>query len=105
MGSSDNRIQSLAVHPGLAQVLRMRPPARPAAPLRPARTPSHLFGIDKAEAPAALWLSTLFDASNLRFTGAYIDGPALAGNPDSAFTSPARATTRHWMDRIRDVAD
>lgn len=80
------------------------PPARPRAATRVARAPRippHLFGIDKAEAPPAAWLKDLFDVSNLRFTGAYIDGPPLTGNPAASFTIPSRAySSRHWMDRV-----
>ena len=62
--------------------------------------PPAYFGIDKAEAPASTWLRALYDASNLRITGAYIDGPALHGHPTAEFTSPSMATSRHWMERV-----
>jgi hypothetical protein len=62
--------------------------------------PPALFGIDKAEAPASAWLQALYDVSDLRFTGAYIDGPVLPGHRREEFTSPSMATNRHWMERV-----
>lgn len=83
----------------------MTPPTRrPTSP--PAvrhSVPAALFGIDKAEAPPVAWLRTLYDASNPRFFGAYIDGPALTGHTSAEFTSPSQTAVRHWMSRVPEV--
>ncbi|MFD3555879.1 hypothetical protein ACFWWA_27830 [Streptomyces goshikiensis] len=101
------------------------PPAPPPAPARPAPPPSpvprpaqapagppvpapriapYLFGFDRSVAPAPGWLTELFDASNLRFAGAYVDGPPVAGNPPASFTVSSRSPDRHWMDRLGAAA-
>lgn len=81
------------------------PGRAPAGPPVPApRIAPYLFGFDRAEAPAPGWLTELYDASNLRFTGAYIDGPPVAGNPPGSFTISSRSPDRHWMDRLDAAA-
>ena len=62
--------------------------------------PPAVFGIDRAEAPPAPWLRALYDASNLRITGAYIDGPIPSRHQAAEYTTSARTTSRHWMDRV-----
>lgn len=72
--------------------------------------PDHLdvkwLGIDKRDIPktktqsAAYWVGSLIDHSNLRFTGAYLEGEALSGHPTGEFTGSSKAVSRGWMQNL-----
>lgn len=64
------------------------------------------MGLDKSELPRTPagddpgWMGTLIANSNLRFTGAYVTGPPLAGEPAGNFTPTTRAVERAWMRNL-----
>ncbi|HEY3497765.1 MAG TPA: hypothetical protein VGK73_23870, partial [Polyangiaceae bacterium] len=59
----------------------------------------------RASVPDTDWMGILLDNSNLRFTGAYVTGPALAGSPARSFTNSSQATARGWMPSMRTLVD
>src|SRR5687767_4042436 len=71
-------------------------PAPAAVPL-PASIVTKWTGVDRSSIPRHVvagntvgdtgWMGTLIDNSNLRFTGAYVSGPALAGIAANHFTN------------------
>lgn len=49
------------------------------------------------------WMGTLIANANLRFTGAYVTGPAIA-TPANAFTNSTKAVERGWMRNLAALA-
>ena len=90
-------------------------PAPAAAPM-PSPIAVNWAGVDRSHTPQAdsanhpiadpiAWMGTLIDNSNLRFTGAYVTGPPLAGHPAAHFTGSSKAVARGWMPNIQALAD
>lgn len=49
-------------------------------------------------------MGTLIDNSNMRFTGAYVTGAALAGNANNLFTTSSKDVARGWIANIATLA-
>jgi hypothetical protein len=89
-------------------------PAPVAVPL-PATIVTRWSGIDRSSMPRHVvagstvgdtaWMGTLIDNSNLRFTGAYVTGAPLAGQPPGHFTNSSKAVNRRWIPSIQTLAD
>jgi hypothetical protein len=87
-------------------------PAEKKAEVALTKLPARWVGIDRDVMPpdqadnGTGWLGLLIDHSNLRFTGAYLTGPALTSTPPAdpipadAFTGSTTTTKRHWVANI-----
>lgn len=89
-------------------------PAPPAGPRGPANIVTRWVGVDRSQIPQTrgrrpvadpAWMGILMDNSNIRFTGAYVTGPALAGNADNLFTNSTKAVARGWMNNMQTLTD